>query len=140
MLKKTIKFTDYNGVERTEDHYFNLTEAEIMEMEMSVNGGLTEMINKIVSAQDAPSIIKMFKELILKAYGQKSADGRRFIKSEELRNEFAQTEAYSILFMELATDADAAAAFVNGIVPSKVGNVDKAKLVEANPALAQYMK
>ena len=140
MLKKTIKFTDYNGVERTEDHYFNLTEAEIMEMEMSVNGGLTEMINKIVSAQDAPSIIKMFKELILKAYGQKSADGRRFIKSEELRNEFAQTEAYSILFMELATDADAAAAFVNGIVPSKLGNVDKAKLVEANPALAQYMK
>ena len=140
MLKKTIKFTDYNGVERTEDHYFNLTEAEIMEMEMSVNGGLTEMINKIVSAQDSPSIIKMFKELILKAYGQKSADGRRFIKSEELRNEFAQTEAYSILFMELATDADAAAAFVNGIVPSKVGNVDKAKLVEANPALAQYMK
>ena len=140
MLKKTIKFTDYNGVERTEDHYFNLTEAEIMEMEMSVNGGLTEMINKIVSAQDSPSIIKMFKELILKAYGQKSADGRRFIKSEELRNEFAQTEAYSILFMELATDADAAAAFVNGIVPSKVGNVDKVKLVEANPALAQYMK
>lgn len=140
MLKKTIKFTDYNGVERTEDHYFNLTEAEIMEMEMSVNGGLTEMINKIVSAQDAPSIIKMFKELILKAYGQKSADGRRFIKSEELKNEFAQTEAYSILFMELATDADAAATFVNGIVPSKVGNVDKAKLVEANPALAQYMK
>ncbi len=140
MLKKTIKFTDYNGVERTEDHYFNLTEAEIMEMEMSVNGGLTEMINRIVSAQDAPSIIKMFKELILKAYGKKSDDGRRFIKSDELRDEFAQTEAYSILFMELATDADAAAAFVNGIVPSKVGNVDKAKLVEANPALAQYMK
>ena len=118
MLKKTITYTDYNDVERTEDFYFNLTKAEIMEMEMSTSGGLGEMINKIVAAQDAPSIIKIFKDLVLKAYGQKSPDGRRFIKSEELRREFEQTEAYSQLFMELATDADAAAKFVNGIVPA----------------------
>lgn len=117
MLKKTFTYTDYNGVERTEDHYFNLSKAELMEMELSTTGGLAEMINKIVAAQDAPAIVKIFKELVLKAYGQKSADGRRFIKSEELSNDFAQTEAYSQLFMELATDADAAAKFVNGIVP-----------------------
>lgn len=118
MLKKTITYTDYNGTERTEDHYFNLTEAEVMEMEMSTTGGLAEMIQRIVAAQDAPAIIKIFKELILNAYGQKSPDGKRFIKNQDLRDEFAQTEAYSKLFMELATDADAAAKFVNGIMPT----------------------
>lgn len=117
MLKKTITYNDYNGVERTEDFYFNLSKAEIMEMEMSTTGGLAEMINRIVAAQDAPAIIKVFKDLVLKAYGVKSADGKRFIKSEELSTEFSQTEAYSILFMELATDADKASEFVNGIVP-----------------------
>lgn len=118
MLKKTMTYTDYNGVERTEDFYFNLSKAEVMEMQMSTTGGLAEMIQRIVAAQDAPAIIKIFKELVLKAYGQKSADGKRFIKSEELSAEFAQTEAYSQLFMELATDDKAAAAFVNGIVPA----------------------
>ena len=121
MLKKTFTYTDYNGVERTEDHYFNLSKAELMEMELSTTGGLAEMINKIVAAQDAPAIVKIFKELVLKAYGQKSDDGRRFIKSKELSDSFAQTEAYSQLFMELATDADAAAKFVNGIVPAMEG-------------------
>lgn len=118
MLKKTITYKDYNGVERTENHYFNLTKAEVMEMEMSTTGGLAEKIQKIVDAKDTPSIIKVFKELILKAYGVKSDDGKRFIKSEQISTEFAQTEAYSILFMELATNADEAAKFVNGIVPA----------------------
>ena len=118
MLKKTITYTDYNGTERTEDFYFNLSKAEVMEMEMSTSGGLAEMIERIVAAQDAPAIIKIFKDLVLKAYGVKSPDGKRFIKSEELATAFSQTEAYSILFMELATDADAAAKFVNGIVPT----------------------
>lgn len=122
MLKKTITYTDYNGVQRTEDFYFNLTKAEVMEMEMSTVGGMAEMIQKIVSAQDIPSIIKIFKDLILRAYGEKSADGKRFIKSEEISGEFAQTEAYSQLFMELATNAETAAAFVNGIVPKDLAN------------------
>lgn len=120
MIKKTIPYIDYNGTERTEDYYFNLSKAELMEMEMGTSGGLAEMINKIVSTQDAPAIIKVFKELILKAYGEKSPDGKRFIKSEELSIAFSQTEAYSNLFMELATDADAAAAFVKGIIPVDV--------------------
>ena len=118
MLKKTITYTDYNNVERTEDFYFNLTKAELMEMEMGAVGGLSGMIEKIVSAKDAPAIIKVFKELVLKAYGEKSADGRRFVKSKEISDAFAQTEAYSQLFMELATDADAASKFVNGIAPN----------------------
>lgn len=120
MLKKTITYKDYNDVERTEDFYFNLSKAEAMEMELSITGGLTEMIRKIVAAQDTPTIIATFKQIILKAYGEKSPDGRRFIKSEELSKAFSETEAYSILYMELATDANAAAEFVNGIVPKDV--------------------
>lgn len=130
MLKKTIEYTDFNGVQRKEDFYFNLSKAEIMEMEMSKKGGLAEEINRIIAAQDAPSIIKVFKELLLKSYGVKSPDGRRFIKSQELSDDFEQTEAYSILFMELATDADAASKFINGIIPTDM-NQDKAN----HPAL-----
>ena len=120
MLKETITYTDYNGVERTEDFYFNLTDAEITEMEMSKTGGFAESIRRIVAAQDAPAIIATFKDLVLRAYGQKSLDGRRFIKNDEIREEFSQTEAYSQLFMKLAFDADAASKFINGIVPAKL--------------------
>lgn len=118
MLKKTITYTDYNGVERTEDFYFNLSKAEVMEMEMSTTGGLAEMIKKIIATKDIPSIIKIFKEIILKSYGEKSADGKRFIKSPELTNAFEQTEAYSVLFMDLALNAEAGADFVNSIIPA----------------------
>lgn len=132
MLKETITYEDYNGTQRTEDHYFNLTEAELMEMEMSMNGGLAEMIQRVVSAQDAPSIIKIFKEMILKSYGQKSLDGKRFIKSKELSEEFAQTEAYSQLFMKLATDTEAASRFVNGIMPAKLADKAKSGIPQLN--------
>ena len=120
MIKKTITYTDYNGVERTEDFYFNLTKAELMEMELSKIGGFTEMIKKIIDANDTPEIIKVFKSLLLKSYGKKSEDGKRFIKSEELSAEFEQTEAYSQLFMELATDDKLASEFVNGVVPKDI--------------------
>lgn len=118
MLKKTLTYIDYNGTERTEDHYFNLSKAELAEMELGIAGGLSTMLQSIIDAKDQPSIIKTFKEIILKAYGEKSPDGKRFIKSEELSVAFSQTEAYSQLFMELATDDKAAAEFVNGIMPS----------------------
>lgn len=126
MITKTIKYTDYNGVEREEKFLFNLSKAELMEMEMGTTGGLTEMIEKIIETHDQPSIIAIFKKLILKAYGEKSADGKRFVKVDDngkpLSTAFSETEAYSILFMELATDDAAAAAFVNGIVPSDLKN------------------
>ena len=120
MLKKIITYTDYNGVERTEPFYFNLSKAELMEMELGVTGGMTEMLDKIIAAKDAPSLMKTFKEMIMKAYGVKSDDGKRLIKSEELSIAFTQTEAYSVLFMELITDDKAAADLVNGIIPNEI--------------------
>ena len=120
MVVKKIKYTDFNGVEREEEFMFNLTEAEITEMELTTDGGLSDSIKKIISAQDTPEIIKTFKMLLLKSYGEKSADGRRFIKSEELTEAFTQTNAYSQFFMELATDDKAAIAFINGIIPDSM--------------------
>lgn len=128
MLKKTITYTDYNDNERTEDFYFHLSKAELMEMEMGTEGGFAEMVKRVVASQDAPNIIKIFKDLVLKAYGQKSPDGKRFIKNDPLREEFSQTEAYSEIFMELATDSDAAAAFINGIMPAEIAKQAQAQL------------
>jgi len=120
MLKRTITYDDYDGNERTEDFYFHLSRAEVMEMEMGVTGGMTQMLAKIIAERDSAKIIETFKSMIIKAYGEKSPDGKRFVKSKELSDAFIQTEAYSNLFMELATDAAAAAAFVNGIVPNNI--------------------
>ena len=89
MLKKTVTYTDYNGVERTEDFYFNLSKAEVTEMELSVDGGLAQMLENIVNSKDNKEIVRMFKELVLKAYGEKSPDGRRFIKNKELSDAFS---------------------------------------------------
>lgn len=120
MLKKTIEYTDFNGEKRKEDFYFNLTKAELMELELGKSGGLTGYIEKITNAQSGPEIIALFKELILMAYGEKDPEGKRFIKNAELRESFQQTEAYSELFMELAGDDTAAAAFINGIIPADI--------------------
>lgn len=120
MLKKTIQYVDYNGVERKEDFYFNLTKAEITEMELSVDGGLAQMLETLVNSKNNKEIIQMFKQIILKAYGEKSADGRRFMKSEEISQAFAQTEAYSELFIELALNEEEAAKFVKGILPAEL--------------------
>ena len=136
MVKKTITYSDYNGVQRTEDFYFNLTKAEVSEMELSVDGGLAAMIESIIKAKNVPAIIKIFKELLMKSYGVKSPDGRRFIKSPELTTEFTQTEAYSILFMELGTDAEKAADFVNAIVPSDLKAEMKEETKQENNAAA----
>lgn len=119
MLKKTITFTDYNGVTRTEDFYFNLSKAELAEMEISTSGGLTERIKRITDGLDGPEIFKTFKEFIAKSYGVKSPDGKRFIKSEELTEAFFQTEAYSVLLMELLEEnGKNAADFMNAIIPA----------------------
>jgi len=142
MLTKTIKYTDYNGVEREEQFLFNLSKAELMEMELGTIGGLGDMIRNIIAAQDTPQIIKIFKELVLKAYGEKSADGKRFIKVDEngtpLSLAFSQTEAYSNLFMELATDDVAAAKFVRGIIPADI-NISDEELSKI-PGASELMK
>ena len=119
MLKRTIKYFDFNGTEREEDFYFNLMKSEVMEMELGITGGMTQMLEKIVQTQDGPELVAVFKKLILMSYGEKSSDGKRFIKNKELAEAFSQTEAYTVLFMELATDAKAAAEFVNAILPKE---------------------
>lgn len=125
MIKKNIKYVDYDGIARAEDFYFNLNKAEIVELELGTTGGLTKTLEKIVQEKDNKRIVEYFKGIILKAYGEKSADGRRFIKSQELRDSFEQTEAYSELFMELSSDAKAAADFISGIVPKEAADAAK---------------
>lgn len=131
MLKKTIKYTDYFGEEREEDFYFNLNKAELSEMELSVDGGYTNMLDRIVKAKNAPELISAFKSIIMRSYGEKSSDGRRFVKSKELSEAFCQTEAYNVLFMELISDEKAMANFVNGIIPDDLRNNGKPALPES---------
>lgn len=122
MLKKKITYTDFNGESRTEEFRFNLTKAELTFMDLSTTGGLETNLNRIVNSHNIPEMIKFFRELILKSYGEVSADGKRFIKSDEMAAAFEQTNAYSELFMELCTDADSVTAFVRGIIPADLSN------------------
>lgn len=119
MLKKTVTYVDFDGNERTEDFFFNLTEQEIAEMELSTEGGLGNFINKAVAAKSQVELIELFKKLILAAYGVKSADGRHFVKNDAVREDFMSTQAFSDIYMELVQDADKASAFFNGIVPKE---------------------
>lgn len=125
MLKKTITYTDFNGTERTESFYFNLNQAELAEMELSMDGGLSETMARLVEVQAVPELAKIFKELITKSYGEKSADGKRFIKSEQMSEEFTQTNAYAKLYVELISDAKAAAAFFNEVIPADLAKQNK---------------
>lgn len=130
MIKKTIKYTDYNGVERTEDYYFNLNKAEVIEMEVSVEGGYSELIDRIIKTNDNREIVNVLKTIILKSYGEKSIDGKRFMKVDDngnpLYRKFEDTEAFVELYMELANNAKEAAEFINAVIP----NMGNDKLVE----------
>lgn len=125
MLKKTMTYTDYDGVQRTESFYFNLTKAEIVEMEYDIEGGMQKMLEEIIEKLDGKKIMAFVKKVILKAYGEKSADGKRFIKVSDtgvpLYVAFEQTEAYSDLYIELVSNAKALADFVNAIIPQVEG-------------------
>lgn len=125
MLKKLIKYTDYNGVERQENFYFNLNKTELLEMETEVTGGMRQLIENMMEKQDIPKIMSAFKTILLKAYGEKSPDGRRFIKSNELSTAFTQTEAYNVLYMELLSDSKKAAAFINALIPEDMRTDEK---------------
>lgn len=134
MYKRTVTFTDFDGNERTEDFYFHFSKAELMEMELSKTGGLQNYVDKIVKTQDTPELMRIFKDLLLNSYGEKSLDGRKFVKSKELSEAFSQTEAYSMLFVELATDDEKAAEFINNVIPSDMQ--DEVKKIEAEQRLA----
>jgi hypothetical protein len=118
MFTKKIKYTNYNGEEKEKKFYFNLSKAELLEMELSTKGGYENYINRIIEAEDQPELVRIFKELLLLSYGVKSDDGETFVKSDKLREEFQCTEAYSELFTELATNTEAATEFINGIIPA----------------------
>lgn len=130
MLKKVIKYKDYNGNDRTEEFWFHMSEAELAEMQLSVNGGLENLMRQIINTRDTARLVTIFKDLVLNAYGEKSIDGRLFQKSPELSRAFSQTPAYSILFMEMATDAEKAADFLNGIVPDSIKEKMKTAMLE----------
>ena len=120
MYKKTVTYEDYKGNTRTEDFYFNLNKAELVELELSTKGGLTVTIDRIIAAQDNPTLFKIFKDLVSKSYGVLSDDGRKIIKNQAVLDDFMQTEAYSIIFSELATNAEAAAEFFNNVIPQNL--------------------
>ena len=130
MLKKHIEYTDFNGAVRKEDHYFNLSKSELMKMEMGTTGGWSDWVKQIVNAQDVPTLMKVFEEVLRKSYGRKTLDGRGFEKSDVIWLEFYQSGAYDTLFMELLTDADAAQKFINGIIPE-----DMREAAAKDPAL-----
>lgn len=120
MIKKTVTYTDFDGNERTEDFYFHLTEQELTEWELSVDGGLSGVLTRIVNSRDNKKLIEIFKDLLLRSYGEKTPDGRGFIKNEEVLSNFKYTQAFSDIYMELATNDEAASEFVNGIIPEKL--------------------
>ena len=126
MYKIREKYEDYDGNERVEEFYFNLTKAEITDMELTTEGGMSAMLNRIIAAKDTSKLIAVFKDLILRSYGQKSPDGRRFIKSDELTKEFTETPAYSQIYLRLATDDKAATEFVNNVIPKDLQKEVKA--------------
>ena len=128
MYKITETYTDYDDNQRTEDFYFNYSEAELTDLQFSVSGGLAGMIDKIIKTNDMPKLVELFRELIQKAYGEKSNDGRRFMKSPELTKEFTETVAYSQIYIRLATDSKAAQEFINNVVPKSM----KDKMQQAN--------
>lgn len=131
MISKVIKFKDFKGVERTEEHFFHFTQAELLEMQMSEQGGFDAMIKRLIAAQDQPGIMAAVKDIIRKSYGRISPDGRKFEKSEAIWKDFEQTEAFSKLFVELYTDSDKAADFVNGLIPEGLPKPTQAQIEEA---------
>lgn len=134
MLKKTVTYEDYNGVSKTKDFYFNLNKAELMKMELTEAGGLAESIEKVVAANNVPAIIDIFDKLVLDAYGEKTPDGEGFVKSPEIREAFKHHPAYPIIYMELATNSDEAAKFINGIVPADMAKEAEARQKQLNAA------
>lgn len=124
MLTKTMTYKDFNGNDVTETFMFNLTTAEIAELELTASGaeGIGAFIDAILKSKSYDELITFFKRIILKSFGMKSEDGKRFVKSEALSKEFSETNAFSDLFMELISGADAATAFINGIASNALGN------------------
>lgn len=133
MLKRTIEYEDFNGEKQSEVFYFNLSKPELIEMEVDIDGGFSRMLEKIIETTNARELIKRFKEIVLMAYGEKSDDGKNFIKTEEMRKKFEQSAAYQVLYMDLAMNEESAAIFLKGVLPADiVAEADKAEAEKTN--------
>jgi hypothetical protein len=127
MLKYDVTYNDFEGKERTESFYFNLMEPEIVELEAEYasSGGLENFLKNIDPQNRPKEVVDLFKTMLLNAYGEKSADGRFFLKKKEVVENFSQSAAYGALFMELLQDQDKAAAFFTGLITQTVPSSNK---------------
>ena len=134
MLKREISYEDFNGQQCSEVFYFNMSKPELIELEVGYDGGFGDTMQRIFETKDNKKLVEEFKRIVLMAYGVKSEDGKRFIKSDQLREEFSQTAAYNALFMELATNENAAADFINAVVPADISNPVQDKPIGPPPS------
>jgi hypothetical protein len=119
MLKKTVTFEDLDGNEVTEDFYFHLSKADIIEMEASEQGGMAQHLAAMIATNDNGQILSAVKLILERTVGRRSEDGRRFERSKEITEAFMQSDAYSVVFMDLVTDAAKAAEFFKGVIPAQ---------------------
>ena len=120
MLRKEVEYKDFDGNDRKDVLWFHLNEVEITEMDLETSGGLVKYMESIIDTKDVNRLITIFKDLLIRSYGERSMDGKHFYKDDKIRNEFVSSAAYPVLYMEMVSDADKAVEFINGIVPSNI--------------------
>lgn len=138
MLKKTITYVDYDGRERTEDFWFNLSKTELTKLDAELPGGVLGVLRKIIDKQDRKALVDFIETLILRSYGEKTPDGKRFVKTIDMVEEFMQTPAYDVLFMSILSDTDSQTSFINGVIPqSMVKEIEQTDKQQVENALAE---
>ena len=138
MLKKTITYTDYDGMERTEDFWFNLSKTELTKLDAELPGGLLGVLRKIIDKKDRKALVDFIETLILRSYGEKTLDGKRFVKTPEMAEEFMQTPAYDELFMSILSDTDSQTNFINGVIPQSMAKeIEQTDKKQVENALAE---
>lgn len=138
MLKKTITYTDYDGMERTEDFWFNLSKTELTKLDAELPGGVLGVLRKIIDKKDRKALVDFIETLILRSYGEKTLDGKRFVKTPDMAEEFMQTPAYDELFMSILSDTDSQTSFINGIIPQSMAKeIEQTDKKQVENALAE---
>ena len=138
MLKKTITYTDYDGMERTEDFWFNLSKTELTKLDAELPGGVLGVLRKIIDKKDRKALVDFIETLILRSYGEKTLDGKRFVKTPEMAEEFMQTPAYDELFMTILSDTDSQTSFINGVIPQSMAKeIEQTDKKQVENALAE---
>lgn len=138
MLKKTITYTDYDGMERTEDFWFNLSKTELTKLDAELPGGVLGVLRKIIDKKDRKALVDFIETLILRSYGEKTLDGKRFVKTPDMAEEFMQTPAYDELFMSILSDTDSQTGFINGVIPQSMAKeIEQTDKKQVENALAE---